>query len=250
MRNYSNETNNEGIAKNIQFKIEIDNREFSFREYKNLLYDATYVRLRENENNRGDFQSPSPLPTYIEDLLQRATRNSRAFSILTAYKESEGSLIITFSYIIFSAFMNYGAFRESLDYVRDDLDYFLHRAYPDGTRINIGYTEEDNRVFSDIRNNIVSQVSTSFNREVRKLKNIVLLVGLFALGFSVYALYKVNGQPDAVIAPVAESAISPEILKSMVRSEIDKVNAEKINEELLNEMKQKKEEKKKGSRIN
>jgi hypothetical protein len=221
----------------VDFTIKIDNPDFDYWKYRDNLYRASFDKLEHCKYNDNIKYEKSPFEFFVRDRLKRITKSERTFLVVTDYSEREGSFIITFSFFVFTTFMNYGQFRESLDYLRDDFNFFLRGVFSKETTILIDYNDRPNHLLDDINEGIFGQIFETVNREFRKLKMIVMLIGSFALSFSLYAAYKIETQPSQ---PTTDNAT----IQSIVRIEIDKINAEKTNEELLRLLKEKLEQSK------
>lgn len=228
------------LSAEVDFTIKINNPELKEWDYRGKLYEAVYYKMDFKEKRYNDIRyERSPFDFYVRERLKRITNDGRTFLLVTDYTEKQGSFIITFSFFVFTTFMNYGQFRESLDYLRDDFNFFLREIYPPETAIMVDYEHRPNKLASDINENIFRNTYSTINREFRKLKIIVLLIGVLALGFSFYAAYKIETQPS-------KPTIDNTTIQTIVRSEIDKVNTEKNNEELLRLLKQQLEQTKIG----
>lgn len=220
------------LTSEVEFTIKIDNSKLEDWEYRRKLYDAVYqiMDFKKKEYNDIRFER-SPFDFYVRERLKRLTNDERTFLLVTDYTEKQGSFIITFSFFVFTTFMNYGQFRGSLDYLRDDFNFFLHNIYPPDTNIRVDYNHRPNRLAEDINEEIFRQTFETVNREFRKLKMIVMFIGIVALGVSFYAAYKIETKPS-------QPEIDNVTIQTIVRTEIDKVNSEKNNEELLRLLKQ------------
>mgnify|MGYP003601719905 CR=1 FL=1 len=228
------------FATEVDFTIKIDNPEFDYWKYRDKLYRATFDKLEHRKYNDNIKYERSPFEFFVRDRLKRITKSERTFIVVTDYSEREGSFVITFSFFVFTTFMNYGQFRESLDYLRDDFNFFLRGVFPNDTTILIDYNDRQNHLLDDINEGVFRQTFETINREFRKLKMIVMFIGFVALGVSFYAAYKIETQPIQSTQPTFDNAT----IQTIVRTEIDKVNTEKTNEELLRLLKQQLEQSK------
>lgn len=235
----SQRPNNNGVfASEVDFTIRIDHPKFEFWEYRDKLYRASYDALEHRRYNDNIKTEKSPFELFLRDRLKRIDKSERTILFVTNYSEREGSFIVTFSFFVFTTLMNYGQLRESLDYLRDDLNFFLRDVYRDDTSISVNFIDRPNRLLDDINESIFRQTISVVNREFRNLKMIVMLIGVLALGFSFYAAYKVETQPSQ------PTTIDTVTLQTIVRTEIDKINAEKTNEELMRLLKEQLEQSK------
>lgn len=219
------------LASKVDFTIRIDNREFEFWNYREVLYSGTYKRFEKSEYRQDNHKyERSPFELYVRDRLKVFDRDERTLIIVTDYSEREGSFIITFSFFVFTTFMNYGQFRESLDYIRDDFRFFIRDIFPPNTYIDVDFEDSPNRLVTDFSEGLMRQTTETVNREFRKLKLIVMFIGLLCLGFSFYAAYKIETQPI--------QTFDTSTIQSIIKTEIDKYNSEKNNEELVRLLKQ------------
>jgi len=219
------------FAAEADFIIKINNSEFDYLKYRDKLYLAAFDNLGYGKYNDNIKYERSPFEFFVRDRLKRITKSERTFLVLTDYSERQGSFIITFSFFVLTTFMNYGQFRESLDYLRDDFKHFLRGVFPKDTTIFIDYNDRPNHLLDDINEGVSRQTFETVNRECRKLKMIVMFIGILALGLSFYAAYITETQTSQ---PTTDYAT----IQTIVRTEIDKVNTEKTNEELLRLIKQ------------
>lgn len=219
---------NKGLfASEVDFTIRIDNPGLKFLECREILYNETYKRFEDSKYRQKNYKhAPNPFELYVRDRL----REERAILIVTNYSERKGSFIITFSFFILSTFMNYGQFRESLDRIRNDFKFFIRDIFPPGTSVEIDFEDSPNHLVTDSIEGLIKQPTETVNREFRKLKLIVMFIGLLCLGFSFYATYKFETQPKQPIDTIT--------IQSIIRTEIDKYNSEKNNEELVRLLKQ------------
>jgi len=221
----SSKRNESGFfATEVDFSIKIDNHnhKYDFWDYRNKLYEALSDKYKYHKNK----EDKSPLEFFFRDRLKRIAEREQILLFVTDYEEREGSFIVTFSFIAFTAFMNYGQFRESLDYLRQDFNFLFRDIFPNDTYISIDYYDRPNYLFEEVSENFFKRTFETINREFRKLKLIVLFIGILALALSFYAVYKVEKQPS-------QTTIENAVIQSAVRAEIEKYNAEKNNEELL-----------------
>jgi hypothetical protein len=237
-RGGTNRKNDNGLfAIEVDFTIKIDNPEFDFWSYRDKLYRATFDKLENRKYNDNQKYEKSPFEFFVRDRLKRFIKSEQTFLVVTDYSEREGSFIITFSFFVFTAFMNYGQFRESLDYLREDFHFFLRGVFPNDTTILIDYIDRPNHLLNDINEDVFRQAFETVNREFRKLKMIVMFIGIVALGVSFYAAYKVETLPS-------QPTMDNTTIQAIIRTEIDKVNAENNSEELLLLLKQQLEQSK------
>jgi|GEM_PF-2645638 len=218
------------FAIEVDFSIKIDNHKYEFWEYRDKLYHALYDKFE--YRNKKD--NENLLEFFFRDKLKRIAENKQITLFFTDYKEREGSFIITFSFLAFSAFMNYGQFRESLDYLKQDFNFLFRDVFPNDTTILVDYYDRPNHLLEDISENFFSRTYETMNRKLKSLKLIILYIGI--LGFSafilsMYALDKIEKQPS-------QTTVESTIIQSTVRAEIEKINTEKNNEELLRLLKQ------------
>ena len=228
----SKRRNNVGFfATEVDFSIKIDHHEFDFWEYREKIYHALSDKFEYRKNKENE----SPLEFFVRDRLKRMAKKEQISLFLTDYKEREGSFIITFSFLAFTAFMNYGQFRESLDYLRQDFNFLFRDVFPNNTTISVDYDDRPNYSFEDISENIYRRTLEIINKKFRKLimafVGIVGLVGIWVLALSFYVTDKVEKQPP-------HTTIESAAINSIIRAEIEKINAEKNDEELLRLLKQ------------
>lgn len=207
------------------FEIKIENSEFEYWKYRDTLYDSVSQRNFIKYVERQKFEK-SPFERFVHERVKQIVDDENSLIFVSNYTEKEGSFIITFSLFVFATFMNYGQFRESLDYLREDLNFLLANTYPSNTRIAVDYNTRRNKILSNIQRSVSNQALVLFNNEFKKLKRIVLLIGIVALGFSAYAIYKLETRA----APIT---IDQQSIQNSIRTEIDRINSEQINEELL-----------------
>lgn len=219
------------LISEIDFKISIHNDKLDYWEYKSILTDAVNGTYNSYSSNLRE----SSAQQFIQHRLKKIFDNRQTVFFINNYSEYEGSLIISFSIFIFTTALNYGQLRESIDYLREDLNYFLNDSFPSKTFISVSYDE--NVVIEDTENDRQADAYLYLKNEYNKLKKIVLLIGILAVGFSCYALY----QLENIVPP----NIDEDKMKSMIRFEIEKMQTNELNKELLFWLRAQKENEKK-----
>lgn len=233
-QNHFHQNDSDLLTAEVDFTIKIKNPEFEFWQYREILYNTTYDKMGYHKSKEGNLkQQKSPFELFVREKLKRITTNERIQIVVTDYTESEGSFIITFSFFVFTTFMNYGQFRESMDYLRKDFDFFLRGVYPDNTIIMIDYNNRPNYLLENFKDGLIQQTYKIVNNELRKIKLFALFIGIFAISLSSYAIYKLEIESTV---PINDNAT----IRAIIRFEIEKTNAEKTNEKLLQLLQQKK----------
>ena len=205
------------FATDVDFKIKIDNPDFDFWKYRDKLYRATYDELEYKRYKDNCKYEKSPFEFFVRERLKRFSKKENVSLVVTDYTEREGSLIITFSFFVFTAFMNYGQFRESMEYLQADFKYFLRDVFPSDTNISINFNDRPNHLLEDIEEVVFRQPFEAINRELRRLKLIMMSIvfcGFLVFGFSFYTMYQ-NSEKTAsppTDREVIQSIISPPIL--------------------------------------
>jgi hypothetical protein len=121
--------------------------------------------------------------------------------------------------------MGYGSLRESLDYLRNDLNFFLKEIFPANTSIDVRYHIAPNVRLTKLVDNLSSDQTGLLIRQFRKLGILIVLFGILSIAFSLIAIYEVTNDQ--------ESKASEHYIREIVRKEIDDQNSRKVNEELL-----------------
>lgn len=212
------------ITENVDFIIRIDNKEYSYSQYRKQAYNFAFETLGYGYFNDNFPSIESPIQTYINTRVKRAFGDD-SLVFVTSYSEHQGSFIVTFSIFVFATFMNYGSFRESLDYLRDDINYFFRDAFSNNTSVSVDYSTRQNRTLLNLHRNLLSNALSPLYRQINILKGVVGFIGLIAVGFSFYSVYKVEN--------VAPQSISNEVIEQAVNKEINRQNTQHTNEELL-----------------
>jgi hypothetical protein len=217
------------ITAEVDFKIRLDSREYSFWQYRDESYKSASQRLGYGYYNDNIQNSRSPLELFIRERLKRFSKNDDAIVFLTEYSEREGSFILSFSFFVFATFMSYGSFRESLDYVRDDINFFFRETFPSNSNIDIDYSVRQNRAADNLSRNLQKSSLAPIFKQLNILKALIGFIGILALGFSFYSVYKVENTSNSIPHDEIEKAVNVEI---------EKVNSRKTNEELLQLLKE------------
>ena len=168
-------------AVNVDFRIYIHNREINNLEYRQRIYNAASERLHLGSYN-DNVRQRSPFEKYVRERVKRFNQNGRFFAIVLDYDEREGSFLVTFSLFVFTAFMNYGSFRESLDYMRDDFNFFFKGVFPADTLIDVSYDLTTNEPANNLITRMSSREIGTIYRQVNILKSIIGIIGILALG--------------------------------------------------------------------
>lgn len=220
------------IIQEVEFAIKVDNRDFSFWQYREDIYKAAHARLGYGYYSDNVTNSVSPVETLVRERIKKEFNDDSVITFITAYSEREGSFLVTFSFFVFATFMSYGSFRESLDYLREDFHFFFRDAFPSGTNINVNYSTRQNRAALGLQRNLLANALSPIQRQLNILKGIIGLIGLLAIGFACYSVYKVEN---------TNNGVPNETIQNAVRTEIDRLNTQQTNEEiikLLKELKQ------------
>lgn len=212
------------ITEEVEFTIKVDNRDFTFWQYREESYKAAYERLGYGYYNDNIKTSASPIETLVRERVKKTLDNEDAIVFITSYSEREGSFLVTFSFFVFATFMSYGSFRESLDYLKEDFNFFFRNTFPAGTNINVNYSTRQNRVAAGLQRNLFTNALSPIRRQLNILKGLIGLIGLLSIGFALYSVYKVEN---------TNNTIPTETIQNAVRTEVDRLNAQRTNEELL-----------------
>ena len=212
------------IADNVDFIIKIDNKDYSYSQYRNQAYRMAFETLGYGYYNDNFPSSESPIQTYINTRVKKAFGDD-SIVFVTNYSERQGSFIVTFSIFVFGAFMNYGSFRESLDYLRDDFNYFFRDTFTNNASVNVNYSTRQNRTVINLHRNLLSNALSPLHRQINILKGIVGFIGLTAVGFAFYSVYKVEN--------IAAQSIPNEVIEQAVTREINRQSTQQTNEKLL-----------------
>lgn len=174
------------ITKPLTFKytFRIDKEKYEFYQIRQDLvsslveHSANYRRFRElpkEEYYQG--------VTYyvLNDLFQKRfifSGNTNAY--LTDYSEKKGSLIITFTILIFGAVTNYGSIRETIDYFAEDVERLFSNSLDNWTT---GYTVTSS-IQEQNNHNFYSQTQprqldiNQYNSLLAKIKVDRILIGI------------------------------------------------------------------------
>jgi hypothetical protein len=212
------------ITEEVEFMIKVDNSEFRFAQYREEIYKAAYERLGHGYYNYNIKNLASPVETFVRERVKKALDNEEAIVFITSYSEREGSFLITFSFFVFATFMSYGSFRESLDYIRDDFNFFFRDTFPVGTNINVNYSTRQNRAAAGLQRNLLSNALSPIRRQLNILKSLIGLIGLLSTGFALFSVYKVEN---------GNNTITTETIHNAVQTEVERLNTIRTNEELL-----------------
>jgi hypothetical protein len=212
------------ITEEVEFKIKIDNSELSFWEYRQHSYKSAYENLGYGYYNDNIQTSSSPIETLFRDRIKKVIGTDDAFVVVTGYSEREGSFLVAISFFVFATFMSYGSFRESLDYLRDDFNFFFRDTFPSGTTVNVNYSTRRNRAALGLQRNLINGALAPIYKQLNILKALIGFIGIVALGFAFYSVYKVENSTNN---------ISDDTIQKSVQLEIQKANTERVNEELL-----------------
>lgn len=225
------------ISEEVEFTIKIDNRDFSFWQYREESYKAAYEKLGFGYYNDNIKTSVSPVETLVRNRVKKTFDNEEAFVVVTSYSEREGSFLVTFSLFVFAAFTNYGSFRESLDYLKEDFNYFFRNSFPVETNINISYSSRPNRVATELQRNLSANAISPIRSQLNVLKSLIGLMGFLFIGFALYYVFKVEN---------INNCIPTETIQNAVRIEVDRLNTQRTNEELQRLLQEIKKDKTKG----
>ena len=122
------------ISKPLTFKytftIGNSNEEFGFGQIREELRYSLMKREKEYDNLHYEYEkNDNVIYSVINDRLQKHfsfAGNTKAY--LTDYSENRGSLLISFSVLIFGAITNYGSIRDSIDYFAEDIERLFYRS--------------------------------------------------------------------------------------------------------------------------
>ncbi len=234
-RSYFNENQQSVIrTEEFDFKIRISNREMEFWDYRRRLYKSLSKRKGVKFNDNYPFEK-SPIETFISQKVDRLNKDEECIAFLTNYREVEGSFVVAFSIFVFTTIMNYGQLMDSLNSLKRDLEYFFEDEFSNDTDVQVNYVNRPNRIFERAENNIRKSIVQEIAQEFKKLKLIVLTIGIVAGALSLFAVFK-SMETKAEKQPYFEK----EVIRNEVRKELDEIQTkEKINKiyELLTEKK-------------
>jgi hypothetical protein len=203
--NYKEKRSNQAnLTKDFRFFIRVDYSNYSYEQYKEILYKTAKYELEKEGNYDNVFISPFEL--FIEEKIKSRFSNKSINAFLINYSEKEGSLIITFGIHFFTAIFNYGQLRDSLVHLNNDINSLLKLAFGDDASIIVHRSIQSN-----------SPSPNHITLGSIKVKLLFWLVIFSSLGFALYTTYKVETFP---------SKQTTHFLEQMVISEINKINIE------------------------
>lgn len=209
------------IAQEVEFKVRIENGEFNFFQYRTIIHQAANEKLGYNYN---DVASNEPLKILFQNRLEAVFNNEEIIVIPRKYTEKQGSFLVTFSFFVFGTFMNYGSFRESLDYLQEDFNFFFRDAFPRTTRVDLDYTTRQNRAIVGFQRSLVSNALLPLQKQFNLLKGIVALVAILSIGLALFSISKVD--------ELSEKPVDTTV-RMIVKEEVEQLDTRRINKELL-----------------
>jgi len=125
--------------------------------------------------------------------------------------------------------MNYGQFRESLDYIRKDFTFLLKDVFSDNY-VKVDYEDKTNNLINELgrvehKFKPFEKEQNYFRRELKRLKIAILFIVLLFLGFVVYTTYRAEKEPI--------QSIDKTEIQSIIKMELDRINTEKNTEKLI-----------------
>ncbi|MHA8072881.1 hypothetical protein V7S77_13275 [Aquirufa ecclesiirivi] len=219
------------IEKPLIFKytIRIENKNYTFNQIRNKLNSSLleYIFYKNEDNYQGNIYFA------LNEYFQRhflITGNSKAF--LTDYSENKGSLIISFTILIFGSITNYGAIRETIDYFAKDLEVLFSKSLNNNTEV---YSITSN--IQDLNNLIFNSQISYFNEVTKQLNSVLtktkvnrILIGIVFFGLILITILQNNLLPsgNSKQADIDETKIK--ILIS------DELRNQKIDDHLKNKI--------------
>ncbi|MCL2327110.1 MAG: hypothetical protein FWC39_01215 [Bacteroidetes bacterium] len=127
-----NNTNSIYISKPLTFKysFSIEHKEYHFSKIKDMLKHSLLKYDKKFEKIQKEYEwNDNIIYDVINDRFQKHfSFLGNVKACLTDYSENRGSLVISFSVLVFGVITNYGSIRSSIDYFGEDIERLFYRS--------------------------------------------------------------------------------------------------------------------------
>lgn len=154
----------------------------------------------------------------LTDLLELEEKDTL---IIRDFSVREGSLEISFSVFLLSAFINYGSLRQSLDYFEEDLKRLLSSTFPNNKNHANYYSLNKTRLSK-------TNSSIAKARRVFSLKTLLLVSYLLNITLLTFIIFKFSADDKA-----SPPNVNNLMLKEVVREELRIFKEEMDNDKIL-----------------
>jgi hypothetical protein len=225
------------LTYNVDFYLRIEKENFEYHQYADVLYREAAKKLKtpyygDKQIFFSPFSYESPISLLLKEKTENVLKKDSSFVLFTSYKESEGSFIIGFSFFLLNCLSNYGGIRESLDYLKNDIDLFLNNSFDHVAKVNVSYIVNEHPISKGINEGLTKlneKVFFKLFKELKNFKRVALISISLILIFGMYLFYNID--------LLSSSKIDKDEATEMIQKEIEKYKSQKAQEEILNEIK-------------
>lgn len=207
----------------VEFSIRISHPQRNFSQIKAELTQTASSWLRSDEQR-------AELSSIFLTMLNRRYRLRQGEKVYLAnYRESNGSLLISFSVLIIGFISNYGGLQDSIERFAADVDHFFDYMGPDyeviieHTRIT-PFQDDTNGVIvrDDNFRNLEDRYSLSdLSKQVKTVRTLVVIMALLLLAVGTALTGFLTSQGEALKADNVKTIIRDEIERNTEKSKLD-----------------------------